>query len=199
MRHISCVLLVCLIPVSARPTAVSHAKQGAAAHIDRAFPSEAAKPASGESEDESGEISRLELNSGKMSIDFDQSKWKEGKVENGRFSLRHASGGAYAFIIAEPTAVELDALPEIVISHARAEDPEAKIVLREKRLVNGVEVWCLKLEFKAKTIPFAYYGYYFGGKAGTVQIVTCARQNLAGDYENDFQEFLDGFRLTGTN
>ena len=33
------------------------------------------------------ERSRLELNAGKMAIDFDQSKWKDGKVEDGRYSL----------------------------------------------------------------------------------------------------------------
>lgn len=141
------------------------------------------------------ERSRLELNAGKMAIDFDQSKWKDGKVEDGRYSLNHASGSAFAFVIAEPVIVALDALPGIALSHARASDPTARIVLREKRVVNGIEVWCLKMEFKTNAIPFEYYGYYFGGKAGTVQIVTCTRQSLAREYESDFQEFLNGFRL----
>jgi len=141
------------------------------------------------------ERSRLELNAGKMAIDFDRSKWKDGKVEDGRYSLNHASGSAFAFVIAEPVIVALDALPGIALSHVRASDPGAKVVLREKRIVNGIEVWCLKMEFKTNAIPFEYYGYYFGGKAGTVQIVTCTRQNLAREYENDFQEFLNGFRL----
>ena len=139
---------------------------------------------------------RLELNSGKMAIAFDQSKWKDGESVEGRYSLNHASGSAFAFIIAEPLVVSLDALPDIALSHARAEDPAAKVVLREKRVVNGVEVWCLKIMFTAKTIPFTYYGYYFSGAAGTVQIVTCTRQNLRDDYQKDFEEFLNGFSLT---
>ncbi len=139
--------------------------------------------------------SRVELNAGRMAVDFDPVKWKDGKVTDGRYSLNHASGNAFAMIIAESLITKLDVLPDIALSHARAEDPEAKIVLREKRVVNGVELLCLKIEFKAKMIPFAYYGYYFAGKAGTTQIVTCTRQSLAGMYENDFTEFLNGFRL----
>ena len=138
---------------------------------------------------------RLELNSGKMAIAFDQSKWKDGESVDGRYSLSHASGSAFAFIIAEPLVVRLDSLPDIALSHARAEDPDAEIVLREKRVVNGVEVWFLKIMLTAKTIPFTYYGYYFSGAAGTVQIVTCARQNLTNEYQKDFEEFLNGFRL----
>ena len=147
------------------------------------------------SEDETGQRTRLELNAGTMAIDFDQAKWKDGKVEDGRYSLNHTSGSAFAFVIAEPVVVDLDSLPGIALSHAQASDPSAKIVLREKRVVNGIEVWCLKMEFKTNAIPFEYYGYYFGGKAGTVQIVTCARKGLAREYESDFQEFLNGFRL----
>jgi len=152
------------------------------------------------SADDDGEVnttsSRLELNAGKMAIAFDPSKWKDGKSTNGRYSLDHASGAAFAFVIAEPLVVKLDSLPDIALSHARAEDPAAKIELREKRVVNGVEVWCLKIMFTAKTVPFTYYGYYFSGAAGTVQIVTCARQNLTDEYQHDFEEFLDGFRLS---
>jgi hypothetical protein len=51
------------------------------------------------------------------------------------------------------------------------------------------------MESVSHGIPFAFEGYYYGGKAGTIQILTYTGTNLVKEYDADFMEFLNGFRV----
>jgi hypothetical protein len=136
----------------------------------------------------------LYFNTDKMSIKYDQNKWKQktsGKP--GHFEFEHSSGDAYAMIIAERIAFPTDSLPDIALSNAKDADPNAAITFREKRRVNGVDVWFVKIEGVLEKTPFIYYGYYYGGKNGSVQVVTYTGKSLMAEYEKDFMEFLNGF------
>lgn len=84
----------------------------------------------------------------------------------------------------------------MALSNAKDADPNAKIIFREKRSVGVVDVWFLKLASTSKGIPLIYYGYYYGGKAGTVQVLTYTGANLITEYDKDFLDFLDGFRVS---
>lgn len=54
---------------------------------------------------------------------------------------------------------------------------------------------CMKIEGTVKGIPFRYYGYYYGGKQGTIQILTFTGQTLFEKYEHDFTDFLNGLEI----
>jgi hypothetical protein len=139
----------------------------------------------------------LQFNGNKMSVKYDSKKWKQTESsEVGRFTFNHRSGDGYAMIISERLTVPLDSLPDIALSNAKDADPNAKIVFREKRSVGGVDVWFLKLASTSNGIPLIYYGYYYGGKAGTVQVLTYTGANLITEYDKDFLEFLNGFRVS---
>ena len=132
----------------------------------------------------------------KAEVRYDRAKWREAKSgEPGRFRFRHLKGDAYALIIAERIAVDPDALPEIAIHNARKADPDAHITLKEKRTVNGVDVCFLKFEAVVSGVPLTYYGYYYAGGAGTIQILTYTGQSLVQEYEADMLEFLNGFHV----
>jgi len=68
--------------------------------------------------------------------------------------------------------------------------------LKEKRKVNGTDVWFLKLEAEINQIPMIMCGYYYSGKTGTVQVVTLTGKNLFGEIEQDFMSFLNGLRIS---
>jgi hypothetical protein len=139
----------------------------------------------------------LSVNSGSMSVRYDSKKWKQKtSKEPGRFTFEHSTGDGYAMVIAERIGIPTDSLPDIALSNARESDPNARITFRDKRTVNGVEVWFLKLEAMSSGVPLTYYGYYYGGKSGTIQILTYTGTNLVKEYEKDFMEFLNGFRVT---
>jgi len=61
--------------------------------------------------------------------------------------------------------------------------------------VNGAEVLMLRLEGTIQGIAFTYFGYYFGGPAGSVQVVTYTGQNLFKEFRPDFEDLLNGLKV----
>ena len=121
----------------------------------------------------------LSVNSGSMGVRYNPKKWKQTtSKEPNRFTFEHSNGDGYAMVIAERIGIPTDSLPDIALSNARESDPNAQITFRDKRTVNGVEVWFLKLEAKSSGVPLTYYGYYYGGKSGTIQVLTYTGTNL---------------------
>jgi hypothetical protein len=138
----------------------------------------------------------LVLNDAKVNLKYDTKKWKQKQSdEPGKFSFTHSSGDGYAMVIAERITVPTDSLPDIAFSNAHSADPNAKIIFKETRLVNGSEVWFLKMDAEYNKIPFVYYGYYYSGNGGTVQVITYTAKSLLAEYDRDFMEFLNGLAV----
>lgn len=130
---------------------------------------------------------------GKISIWFDPSKWSQKKSDNSsKPTFEHKDGDVNVMIIAERFSMEIDALKEMAITNAREVAPDTKVTYEEKRLVNGKNMLCMKMEGTIQTIHFIYYGYYYTGKEGTVQLLAYTSQNLFPEYESDMTEFLNG-------
>jgi hypothetical protein len=62
----------------------------------------------------------------------------------------------------------------------KEQDPQYKVISREDRKVGGVPVKMLQVDVAPKGIPVTFLIYYYGGKAGSVQMLAwCARQQFA--------------------
>ena len=141
-------------------------------------------------------VQQIELNGGKLVISYDARKWKQQKSDDpNRPTFALLRGGGYAMAVVEKLAIPTDSLPDIALSNARNAAPDAKIISQEKRVVSGTLVWCLKIQGTLKGIPFEYYGYYYGGKAGTIQLITYTGSSLFEEYQKDFTEFLNGLQI----
>jgi hypothetical protein len=133
-----------------------------------------------------------------MAIKYDANKWKQStSKEAGRFTFVHTTGDGYAMVIAERLSIPIDSLPDIALHNAQDADPNARITFQDKRRVNGVDLWFLNIDAVVSGIPVTYYGYYYSGQSGTVQILTYTGRSLVPEYEKDFIDFLNGFRLMG--
>jgi hypothetical protein len=138
----------------------------------------------------------LSVNS-KITIKYDPIKWRLTKSdEPGEFDFSHTAGDGYAKVITERISIPFDDLPDVVMSGLRSKDPNAELVSKEKRRVNGVDVWLLKTDATIDKIPFSFCGYYYSGASGTVQVITITGKNLRHEFENDFMEFLNGLRIS---
>ena len=109
----------------------------------------------------------------------------------------HASGEAWGAVIAESTRLSFDYVKEFVLQSARKHMADAEIVWQEQRMINGHEVMFLNIQGKYRSAPFTYLNYYYIGEEGTVQIYTWTLQKLAGKYERDMLNFLNGFEING--
>jgi hypothetical protein len=143
-----------------------------------------------------GATQEIEILNGKVTVSINPSLWKETKsTEAIRRTFQHANGDGYAMIISERIEVSMDRLRDMALNNAREAAPDTKVVEEQRRHVNGTDVVMLRLEGTTNGIAFTYLGYYYGGPAGTVQVITYTGQNLLQEYRRDFEDFLNGFHL----
>lgn len=129
---------------------------------------------------------------------FDPMKWKTEGLQHSdaEFNIAHVSGDAYAIAIAERITMSLEALRESALENARKAAPDAQIVAERDITVNGIPVKNLQIEGTIENIPFTYFGYYWAGKAGTLQVIAFTGQNLFDEFMPEFRELLNGLIVT---
>jgi len=131
----------------------------------------------------------------KFAIWYDPSKWTQQKPDGIKVTFNHKDGDLYAMVIAERISTKPDVLKETVLSKARESAPDTKVTLEENRVMNGKTILCMRLEAELQGIQFVYYGYFYTGKEGTIQVLTYTTQNLYHEYESEMIEFLNGFTI----
>jgi hypothetical protein len=128
-----------------------------------------------------------------LTLRYDPEKWKQTPSHDAaQFALSYSCGAGHAMVIAEPISVPPDSVEEVALANAQFADPNAKVVFRHKRRVDGVDLWLLKIEAELGTVPMVYCGYYYAGPSSTVQVVAYTTKTLFAESENDFMEFLNG-------
>jgi hypothetical protein len=139
---------------------------------------------------------RVDLLGGRASLAYDPAKWKETLSEEpGRRTFRHVNGDGYAMVITERLQIPIDQLRAIAVKNARLVAPDVRIVEEGRRQVNGTEVIMLRMDGTSSGVQFTYFGYYYGGVPGTVQVVAYTGQNLFDEYRKDFEDFCDGLSI----
>ncbi len=138
---------------------------------------------------------------GTYGIWIDDKKWKKSEVQfspQAEYSFVHTAGDGYAMIVPERIQMPLETLKSFALKNAQKAAPDARITFEEKRDVNDNKVLCMKIKGTIQSIPFTYLGYYYAGKAGTIQVITYTAQNLFAEFESDFTKFLNGFEVYTT-
>lgn len=117
-------------------------------------------------------------------------KDKKSGIPEYTFSLKN--GGAYAMMLTEKAVLDLESLSVAALNNAKAAAPDARIVSKEMREVNGVKMICLRLDGTIDGTKFSYYGYYYTSKKGTVQLITYALSEVFYKYTSEMEELLNG-------
>lgn len=140
----------------------------------------------------------LKTHRGDFGVWYDQSKWKASRKpdEEQRWQFQLIGEDGYAMVIGEGIGMPTTSLKEIALQNAQGVAQDVAIVLEENRIVNSREILCLKIYGTIKQIPFAYYGYYYGGKEGSIQLITYTSQSLLRKYEQEFTNFLNGLVIS---
>ena len=109
------------------------------------------------------------------------------------FSFNHKELDIYGMLVAEKTEIPVESLIDIAYENGLEAAPDIKIVKKEYRNVNGLEVIMMKMKGTIQGIKFIYYGYYYSNSEGAFQFLTYTSQNLFNEYENDMINLLNGF------
>jgi hypothetical protein len=127
-------------------------------------------------------------------LSYDPSKWTPGANDKpGRLQLNHHSGDGYALIIFERLQIPMESFKAIVLQNAKNAAPDARVVQEEQRRVNGVTLTCMEIVGTTQGIQFHYFGYYYTGTIGSIQVITYTGENLFDEYRPDFENLLNGF------
>jgi len=160
---------------------------------------EAAKPLSaGEVIKPANATRSVQSDKGFYEIWFDPAKWKVSKSASPpkEFEITHVSGDGFGFSIVERISMPFDTVKNVAVENAKKVAPDLKVYETEYRTVNGVKIMVLKMGGTLQGIPFVYYGYYWSGKAGTLQVVMYTSENLFSEFFPDFVQFLNGVVIT---
>ena len=98
-------------------------------------------------------------------------------------------------MIAERTQISYDALEKMALTNARNADANARIAKKGWRMVNGEKLMVLEIEATSSGVPFVFYGHYYAGPAGTIQIVGWTAKNLLDEHRVTFDALVAGFQL----
>lgn len=108
------------------------------------------------------------------------------------FSFKHKELDIYGMLVSEKIELSVESLIDIVYKNALEAAPDVKIVEKEYRNVNGLEVIMMKMKGTIQGIKFIYYGYYYSNSEGAFQFLTYTSQNLFNEYENEMVNLLNG-------
>src|ERR1019366_3244772 len=140
---------------------------------------------------------RIKTPFGDFAIWIDSTKWRQvASNAPGTLKFNAVNGEGFAKLITEKLTVRTEALPDITLAIARSADPNMKISPQQKRVVNGHELIALQLEGTVKSIPVKYYGYYYGGTSGTIQVTTFTTATAFDRNAEEFTAFLDGIEIS---
>ena len=78
--------------------------------------------------------------------------------------------------IIEEVEIPLETLSSIALETLIDASPNARIINKEYRNVNGLEVLFMRMDGTIEGIDFSYFGYYFSNKSGTIQLITYQNQ-----------------------
>ena len=132
-------------------------------------------------------------------INYDTAKWiatPTAAGEDAEYEFEHVDGDVFALVIPERIELDLADLRKIALENAQSISEDAQITFEEDRTVNDVQVHVMKIGGTLYGIAFEYYGYYYGGPAGTVQFITYTSSNLNSLYADDLTELLNGLTIT---
>jgi hypothetical protein len=194
---LSVVLLACA-PVLAQEKATTESGKKILVYPDGTWKPEAAQaakqagPGSSFSRPASA-TAKLSINRDKSAVFYDPKKWKpKPGDEVGHYEMEHVEGDGYAIIITERLSITIPALKNIALSNAKEAAPDAEVVHEEMRRVNGKDVLLLQIKGTIQEIPFFYYGYYYTGPEGTIQVINYTFQSLFEEFKPEFEDFLNG-------
>ena len=121
--------------------------------------------------------------------------WNFAKAKSdspSELSFEHKNLDIYGMLITEKMEAPIESLVDIAYDNALEAAPDIKIIEKEYRNINGLEVIMMKMGGTIKGIKFVYFGYYYSNSEGAHQFLTYTSQNLFNEYEDDMVKLLNG-------
>jgi hypothetical protein len=120
---------------------------------------------------------------------------KSTSNEDAEYEFQLKNEDLYGLVINEAIFVPIEALANIAIGNARASAPDAEIVKKEFRTVNGLKVLYMEFKGNIQGIEFSFLGYYYSNESGATQYMAYTGSNLVNKYKDEINDFLNGLTI----
>ena len=108
------------------------------------------------------------------------------------FQFQKKDEGLYRLFVYEKVEIAIKNLKRIAFKNAKSASPDINIVKEEYRIVNGKKVLMMQMRGTIEGMKFLYFGYYYSGPGGAIQLLSYTADNLFEDYNADMELFLNG-------
>lgn len=117
---------------------------------------------------------------------------KPGDSSPKEFSFENKGKDLYGLLLTEKIKIPIETLIKVAYNNAIEAAPDLKIIEKESRNVNGLDVIMMKMSGTIQGITFIYYGYYFTNTKGSYQFLTYTSNDLFEVYETEMVRLLNG-------
>jgi hypothetical protein len=133
---------------------------------------------------------------GDATLWLDPAKWVEYSREPGAIRFNHVNKHVLGWILADRTGeIRTSAMKDMALRNAQRMDPNARVTLAERRMVNGREVLYVEYLLTQNSVPIRFAGYYHGGLKTNLQVVAyCVAADFEA-YQKDVNEFINGIEI----
>lgn len=121
-------------------------------------------------------------------------KWQFSKSADStsEYEFQLKDKDLYGMAVNEGVEIPIESLAEIAFGNVRDVAPDAKILKKEYRIVNGKRVIYMETSGTIQGIKCIYLGYYYSDKAGSTQYIAYTASNLVNKFEPEIADFLNG-------
>ena len=132
-------------------------------------------------------------------IFINEDKWqyqkvtKEGSATEFNFQIKdNRKDVIVGRMITEKISPDLQFLTKVAFDNAAKADPDAQILRKEFRNINGNEVIYMEMAVNTDSTPFTIYGVYHSNKDGATQLLGVS-ESTTPEVIKEIQDFLSGF------
>lgn len=146
--------------------------------------------------------SNFTLKSTKTNANFsiNSKKWEfkknNGEHDSAEYTFKLKGSDLYGMAISEELEIKIEELTKIAFVNAQSAAPDAKVVKKEYRIINGHKVIYMEIVGTIQSIKFKYFGYYYSDSSGSTQYLAYTGLGLENKYKEEINNFLNGFSLS---
>ena len=120
-------------------------------------------------------------------------KSEEGESTEYEFQMRKQD--LFAMAVVEDVEMPLKTLRTVAIENAMSAAPDLVVVNEEYRKVNNIRLLHMEMDGSIQGIKFKYYGYYYSGEEGTIQLIAYSYGKTAEKYITIMEELINGLTI----
>jgi hypothetical protein len=135
---------------------------------------------------------------GAYSLRYSSSTWSQNPTRSNPASeleLTHSNNYAYALTIWEPFEIPIEKLRNLAIKNMSSAGTNPEVVEEGWKNLSGKRIGYSVVNATPDGIPVTYYGYYYSGANGSIQLLAWTAKNAFEEMRPELERLFGGLEL----